>query len=633
MVDRTIADILVTAGVPEVTANALVEMETEADNSAQATMQTLMRGLVQNIDVILNGGRAGEVGAPLATQLGRAVNVCAYGADPTGVADSTAAFNAAFIAARAAATEERTYVFVPPGEYNIAGQVIGARETSLIGGGSVFTKLFCNFGGDAFIFPERLIDNQISGLTFTHQDNADATASHTLLQLEDGSIGSQWVDLTFEAGSATLNGFICHGENPNTLVANNRGYNNDMVRCQFRSATGFAGIAPGIAFHGRGTTQTNTGYNGNYFSQTRWARDSFATHCRIDGANNLMFACTMNPTLTAGLHIQRDRTNGGDANYYFGIFDSVWNDGPKVLIVNNIDSYVNMINIANGILPEAFVRAGTFADKAQFSIFGIEDYLLGGKNNRTSLSLCPRISTTLKDGFLRFHGDDDLEGGGIVMAGPDLAAGNNAVEVGGIGINHAAGSGVAFARINGPTNLTRYAEMGEGFMRLIEQGAQPLGLDGSALGDGAWFYANAALGATLGSGEGFYAVVAGNVVPFGVERLGVTHDIPLMFESPADGDLIDIKIPSDWGRGDLTAIEHRISAGSIDITASLGNGSGQANVAGLTDVAVGTTNAMQSATPTAQQNVSLANTLRITASNGVTPGRLFLLVRLTRNQL
>src|SRR6202789_3947993 len=59
-----------------------------------------------------------NVAAPIAQPSG-SVSVVSEGADPTGAADSTSAFNAAITAAGAGGV-----VWIPPGTYNIPGHII-----------------------------------------------------------------------------------------------------------------------------------------------------------------------------------------------------------------------------------------------------------------------------------------------------------------------------------------------------------------------------------------------------------------------------------------------------------------------------------------------------------------------------
>lgn len=74
----------------------------------------------------------------------------AYGADPTGVADSTAAFQAAANAKEQLPTGAQIYI--PAGQYSISGQVNwgGAKPLVLSGDGQQVTRILCKGGGANF---------------------------------------------------------------------------------------------------------------------------------------------------------------------------------------------------------------------------------------------------------------------------------------------------------------------------------------------------------------------------------------------------------------------------------------------------------------------------------------------------
>ena len=75
-----------------------------------------------------------QVGAPLSQPSG-SVSVTSEGADSTGVADSTAAFNAAITAAGAGGT-----VWIPPGTYNIPGH-ISVNDVTVAGAGMWYSTV------------------------------------------------------------------------------------------------------------------------------------------------------------------------------------------------------------------------------------------------------------------------------------------------------------------------------------------------------------------------------------------------------------------------------------------------------------------------------------------------------------
>src|SRR6202044_2158550 len=75
-----------------------------------------------------------QVGAPL-TQPSGSVSVTSEGADPTGVNDSTSAFNAAITAAGAGGT-----VWIPAGTYDIPGHIM-VNDVTVEGAGMWYSTI------------------------------------------------------------------------------------------------------------------------------------------------------------------------------------------------------------------------------------------------------------------------------------------------------------------------------------------------------------------------------------------------------------------------------------------------------------------------------------------------------------
>jgi len=77
-------------------------------------------------------GATGSVPRTVASKLQESVSVLDFGADPTGVADSTAAI-------QAAVSKPNTNVYAPPGTYKVSGTITFASATSLYGAGRLAT--------------------------------------------------------------------------------------------------------------------------------------------------------------------------------------------------------------------------------------------------------------------------------------------------------------------------------------------------------------------------------------------------------------------------------------------------------------------------------------------------------------
>ena len=95
---------------------------------------------------IWQGSAAKRISKPnMKNSLGIAVSVLDYGADPTGVADSTAAFNAATLATIAMTGNDdlniRRVIDVPPGDFKITGTVYLRYGQHLRGAGEGATRI------------------------------------------------------------------------------------------------------------------------------------------------------------------------------------------------------------------------------------------------------------------------------------------------------------------------------------------------------------------------------------------------------------------------------------------------------------------------------------------------------------
>ena len=101
-----------------------------------------MTTLIPKVD-LMNGGTTpvGAINRPINQKLQEIRSVLDFGADPTGVADSTAAFNNALQATVAYSTALCYQVFVPAGTYKLDGTIYVRLGQSLVGAGAGNTIL------------------------------------------------------------------------------------------------------------------------------------------------------------------------------------------------------------------------------------------------------------------------------------------------------------------------------------------------------------------------------------------------------------------------------------------------------------------------------------------------------------
>ena len=175
-----------------------------------------------------------QVGAALAQPSG-SVSVTSEGADPTGVSDSTSAFNAAISAAGAGGT-----VWIPPGTYNIPGH-ISVNNVTIAGAGmwySTVTGAAPGFYGNSAPSPSTNVHLQNFAIFGNVQDRCDscqvngiggAMSNSTVsnIWIEHMKVGA-WMDgpmngLTFSGmriRNTTADGINFHGGVTNSTVTN-----------------------------------------------------------------------------------------------------------------------------------------------------------------------------------------------------------------------------------------------------------------------------------------------------------------------------------------------------------------------------------------------------------------------------
>ncbi len=175
-----------------------------------------------------------QVGAAL-TQPSGSVSVTSEGADPSGVNDSTNAFNAAISAAGAGGT-----VWIPPGSYNVPGH-ISVNNVTIAGAGmwySTITGAAPGFYGNSAPNPSTNVHLQNFAISGNVQDRCDscqvngiggAMSNSTVsnIWIEHMKVGA-WMDgpmsgLTFSGmriRNTTADGINFHGGVTNSTVTN-----------------------------------------------------------------------------------------------------------------------------------------------------------------------------------------------------------------------------------------------------------------------------------------------------------------------------------------------------------------------------------------------------------------------------
>jgi len=160
------------------------------------------------------------------TQSGPVVNVChsTYGADPTGVADSTAAIQAAIDAASAG-----DVIYFPPGNYLISTTLTLASNKSLQGEG-YGSKIITATASMDLITCSSIANLSIKGLRLEGADTGTGTPAGILI---DDSIRIQVEDCWIEE---SYFGIMVDGSSSQVMISNCVMYENLCAACRFDSS-------------------------------------------------------------------------------------------------------------------------------------------------------------------------------------------------------------------------------------------------------------------------------------------------------------------------------------------------------------------------------------------------------------
>lgn len=255
---------------------------------------------------------------------GAFANVVDYGADATGVADSTAAFNAA------KATGNR--VFVPAGQFKVANISLTIDGQSFVGAGRDITTLTVSGTNCCFQINARMCE--ISNMTLIGANTADCIRLGTrgTAPLANDSVFPQEVTIQNVRCVGALNGIFAYGTNKGRFI-----------NCFFETCT------YGIHFSPVGSP---AGLNGNCNGNTFVACDGYACYTsmylepNLDGGNassdnfiDFVSEATTNKSFVIV----------GTRNYLFLLSDSdalTW-DIPSYLVDPNIQGGANFFIARN----------------------------------------------------------------------------------------------------------------------------------------------------------------------------------------------------------------------------------------------------------------------------------------------
>ncbi|HEY0806152.1 MAG TPA: glycosyl hydrolase family 28-related protein, partial [Pseudonocardiaceae bacterium] len=303
-----------------------------------------------------------QVGSPL-TQPAGSVSVTSQGADSTGVADATSAFNAAISAAGAGGT-----VWIPPGTYNIPGH-ISVNNVTVAGAGMWYSTVIGTapgFYGNSAPSASTNVHLQNFAISGNVQERCDscqvngiggALSSSTVsnIWIEHMKVGA-WMDgpmngLTFSGmriRDTTADGINFHGGVTNSTVTNSdlRNTGDDGIATWADAGIGadandtisnntvqFQQLANGIAIYG-GHDNTVTG--------------NFVQDSGITQGGGIQVGQRFNSTpvgLTTISNNTMIRDGSLDPNWQFGV-GALWFDGSQGAITGPI-------NVTNALIEQS----------------------------------------------------------------------------------------------------------------------------------------------------------------------------------------------------------------------------------------------------------------------------------------
>ncbi|WP_405579342.1 choice-of-anchor D domain-containing protein [Streptomyces sp. NBC_01190] len=303
-----------------------------------------------------------QVGAALPQPSG-SVSVTSKGADSTGAADSTAAFNAAISAAGAGGT-----VWIPPGTYNIPGH-ISVNNVTVAGAGmwySTVTGTAPGFYGNSAPSPSSNVHLQNFAIFGNVQERDDSAQVNGIGgALSNSTVSSVWIDhmkvgawmdgpmdkLTFTGmriRDTTADGINFHGGVTNSTVTNSeiRNTGDDGIATWADSGLGADAndtisnntvetqiLANGIAIYGG---HDNT-VSGNLVQDTGLAQG---------GGIHVGQRFTSTPVGTTTISNNTLIRDGGlDPNWQFGV-GALWFDGSQGAITGPI-------NVTNALIEQS----------------------------------------------------------------------------------------------------------------------------------------------------------------------------------------------------------------------------------------------------------------------------------------
>lgn len=410
----------------------LVIFDTSTNTTKRILRSQLAAGLVNDLPYAASSGSSlvgylpagsGAVATTVQAKLREIVSVKDFGADPSGVADSTAAIQAAIDARQTAGGGT---VYLPAGTYKVT-QIDLKPTVNILGDGITSTIIDGQGAVDTIITDGKLFEQSFTNFTVTHANNSVGSGIK-LIHLLDGANGCLFDVRLIGKPSITDGGFWLRGKNPNTGIANNNQYNNTIsVR-----ALSSAGDISGTAIWLYGENLTNARANANTIQEgtvvTNWSQG-----VTVRGSLNKFYGLQLNPCSVHGIKFELDATGETTENTLFGTgFDDTWSTS-KVVATSNVDDFVcPAVFYGSAIDLSDISLTGTFAAKLSIGLIGSRGIVVPSDNDTSSLNaqLNGGIYRSNNTGVFVVQGGSSTLNSKLVAAGTSFA-GNQTVSAGG----------------------------------------------------------------------------------------------------------------------------------------------------------------------------------------------------------
>ena len=345
---------------------------------------------------------------------GEVYNVKAYGAIGNGVANDTAAIQAAITAAYTAGGGE---VFLPPGTYLITSLIL-RQYVSLRGVGPRSVTLDAQGSGAAIYTSEQLNGQYIGGFKLTHANNTNSTVD--MIDIRYGMQRCRVEDIFFYSNNGvTQHGFRLRGEYGG---AESPAFFNTLSNLCFETTDT---ACTGTAIYMEGSTT----YGVNNNTIILGIISGFATGIYISGAANTIINTSFDPNLTTGITIYQPN---GDAQCFANAaincyWDGDWSAKTRVLIdcdkarsgASDVLPNITIFNSQNCEYPSYISLSGDQSAGALFALYGPLNNYHHGYNAYSTKSVTSSSNITMINPTYNQHFEHTLTENTIIGSTTD----------------------------------------------------------------------------------------------------------------------------------------------------------------------------------------------------------------------